>query len=125
MPLVSHPAPNFAIPAVVHRFAESLDGNAIELCGKLRWNGERATPANDVFSFGLLFFELISGRRALSDKTLSEILARLRSPHLPTSLANELPEAYRELVIGMLALDPGSRPTAESLHIALRERKLG
>src|SRR5579863_9721682 len=76
-----------------------------------RWAGERATPAHDVFAFGLIFFELMSGRRALSDRTLSEILAKIRNPGFPALLASELPETYRQLLVATLAQEPAFRPT--------------
>jgi alkyl hydroperoxide reductase subunit AhpC/predicted Ser/Thr protein kinase len=86
-----------------------------------QWTGDPATPASDIFSFGLIFFELMTGRRALSEETLTGLRARLRDPQFPVSLASELPESYRETLIATLAMDPTSRPTAERLRISFRE----
>lgn len=86
-----------------------------------QWEGEPATPSSDVFAFGLIFFELMTGRRALPDESLSGLRARLRDPQFPFLLAGELLEPFRETLISILASDPISRPTADSLQIRLRE----
>lgn len=86
-----------------------------------QWAGERASAASDVFAFGLIFFELLIGRRALPEETLTGLRARLQNPQFSDSLAAEMPETYRTLFSAMLALDPRSRPTAASLQIRLRE----
>ena len=81
-----------------------------------QWMGEPATPASDVFAFGLIFFELMTGRRALPEESLTGLLARLQNPRFPLLLAGELPEPFRETLIAMLAMDPRSRPTADRLR---------
>jgi alkyl hydroperoxide reductase subunit AhpC/predicted Ser/Thr protein kinase len=77
-----------------------------------QWSGDAATPASDVFAFGLIFFELITGRRALAGERLADLASQLRDPRLPAALAGELPEPFRELLIAVLAADPAARPTA-------------
>jgi serine/threonine protein kinase len=77
-----------------------------------QWSGEAPAPASDVFAFGLIFFELITGRRALAGERLADLASQLRDPRLPAALAGELPEPYRELLIAVLATDPAARPTA-------------
>jgi serine/threonine-protein kinase len=86
-----------------------------------QWMGEPATPESDVFAFGLIFFELMTSRRALPEGSLNELLESLRDPQLPVRLAGELPERFRETTIAMLAMDPRSRPTAENLQVRFRE----
>jgi alkyl hydroperoxide reductase subunit AhpC len=86
-----------------------------------QWKGELTTLSSDIFAFGLIFFELMCGRRALCEERLPKLIARLRNPQFATSLAAEFPEPYRETLIGMLATDPASRPTAESLRLRFRE----
>ncbi len=87
-----------------------------------RWAGERATPAQDMYSFGLIFFELLSGRRALPDMTFSELIATVRNPEFPATLTCELPEPYRQLLTATLAHEPSFRPTADAVRTWLREK---
>ena len=37
-----------------------------------RWRGDPATPAGDMFTFGLMFFEVMTGRRALAEGRRSQ-----------------------------------------------------
>ena len=77
-----------------------------------QWRGEMPAPASDVFAFGLIFFELITGRRALAGERLADLAHQHRDPRLPAALAGELPEPFRELLIAVLASDPAARPAA-------------
>lgn len=73
--------------------------------------GQRATTASDVFAFGLILFEMLSGQKALSDTSLGTILARLQTQDLGARLAPRVPTPYRDLLKAMLARVPGERPT--------------
>jgi alkyl hydroperoxide reductase subunit AhpC/tRNA A-37 threonylcarbamoyl transferase component Bud32 len=77
-----------------------------------QWRGEVPAAASDVFAFGLIFFELITGRRALAGERLADLAHQHRDPRLPVALAGQLPEPFRELFIAVLASDPAARPTA-------------
>ena len=74
-------------------------------------SGDPATPASDVFAFGLLLFELATAERALPDSHLGEILKRLDNPHLAVELAAAMPSAWRAVAESMLARNPARRPT--------------
>ncbi len=53
-------------------------------------------------------------RAARARRAFARLVARLRNPQFANLLAAEIPEHYRETLIGMLAMEPKSRPTAES-----------
>ncbi|HTU25490.1 MAG TPA: serine/threonine-protein kinase, partial [Pirellulales bacterium] len=72
--------------------------------------GDPATPASDVFAFGLLLFELSTAERALPDANLAQILMRLENPRLAAELAAAMPPAWRALAESMLAHNPALRP---------------
>jgi eukaryotic-like serine/threonine-protein kinase len=73
-------------------------------------SGDAATPASDVFAFGLLLFELSTAERALPDAHVGGILKRLDNPHLAAELAAAMPSAWRAVAESMLARDPARRP---------------
>jgi serine/threonine protein kinase len=73
--------------------------------------GTRATPASDVFAFGLTLFEMLTGRMALPDPSLAAILARLQNQELGPRLAPQVDEPYRDLLAAMLAREAARRPT--------------
>lgn len=75
--------------------------------------GQRAAPASDIYSLGLLLLEALTGRRAFAEQTPHEALAaRLaRSPEIPSAL----PADWRGLLSAMTALDPQHRPDAAAV----------
>jgi eukaryotic-like serine/threonine-protein kinase len=79
--------------------------------------GEDVTEATDVYSLGLLLLEALTGERAYPGTPTEAALARLsRQPEVPDSL----PAEWAHLVEGMTALDPGARPSADTVAGRLR-----
>jgi alkyl hydroperoxide reductase subunit AhpC len=70
--------------------------------------GQPATEASDVFTFGLLVYEMLTGRRAFEGSTVLEVLDRVRSVD-PEELAGHVPEPFTSLIFGALQPDPAQR----------------
>jgi tetratricopeptide (TPR) repeat protein len=88
------------------------------LVGTLRYmspeqsRGEPAQPASDVFSLGLLFFELISGRHPFhADSTIGVLHGIQSAPPVASGGGPELDA----LVFDMLAKDPRQRPAVSDV----------
>jgi beta-lactam-binding protein with PASTA domain len=83
--------------------------------------GELVTSASDVYSLGLVLFEMLTGQRAWTgDSTGAVAVARLAGdPPLPSSLNPEVPPALDAIVMAALARQPSDRPTAGQLSHAL------
>ncbi len=77
-------------------------------------SGSAVSPASDIFAFGLILYEMITGQRAFQAAGFVELLQLLQKPD-HTSLADNLQPPYRELVRACLAQDPAERPSAEAL----------
>lgn len=73
--------------------------------------GLPCTPTSDVFSFGLTFFEMLTGRRALAENSAVRLFLRLESEDLASLLAQQLADPYRQLMLELLAREPEQRPT--------------
>jgi serine/threonine protein kinase len=73
--------------------------------------GEPATPASDVFSFGLTWCEMLTGRPAHTQVGIVEHILRLRTADLASELTPQVAPPYRDLLAAMLARDPARRPT--------------
>ena len=79
--------------------------------------GERATPAADIYSLGLVLLEALVGRRAYMGGPMEAALARLHeAPLIPTSL----PSGWPALLSRMTAFAPCDRPSASEVEQVLR-----
>ncbi|HVM29319.1 MAG TPA: Stk1 family PASTA domain-containing Ser/Thr kinase, partial [Candidatus Limnocylindrales bacterium] len=83
--------------------------------------GELVTTASDIYSLGLVLFEMLTGRRAWTGDSAGAVaVARLAGdPPAPSSLQPGVPPALDAIVRRALARAPGDRPTAADLSAAL------
>lgn len=85
-------------------------------------NGEEAGPASDLYSIGVMLFELLTGRLPFVAPTPLGVL-RMHADSPPprlSSLVPDLPEPLVDTVARCLAKDPAERyPSAEELRFAL------
>ncbi len=86
--------------------------------------GEEAGPAGDLYSLGVVTYQLLSGRLPYEASSLSELTLK-QQRELPPSLDVVVPEVAPTLgqaVAMALSIDPDDRPTdAAALERALRE----
>jgi serine/threonine-protein kinase len=78
-----------------------------------------AQPPADVFAFGVIAFEMLAGRRPYENMPTFLGLALAPAPPSFASLVPSLPAATATLLDACLARDPGARPSAAELAVAL------
>jgi hypothetical protein len=81
--------------------------------------GREVTTKSDLYSLGLVLYELFTGRRAYDAKTLGELVAQHESGSLtaPTSLVKTLDPVIERAILRCLETDPARRP-ATALVVA-------
>lgn len=103
------------------------DGRAFGLTGTPAYmapeqcHGYPASPQSDVFSLGLIVFEMLSGRRAMAETNLVHLILHLQEENLAEELASQVPPAFRPLLSDMLANNPANRPSMNAIEHQLRQ----
>jgi beta-lactam-binding protein with PASTA domain len=83
--------------------------------------GDSATAASDIYSLGLVMYEMLTGQRAFSGDSPAAVAVARLSGGVPSPMAvrAEVPPALDAIVRWCLAVDPARRPTAAELSTAL------
>ncbi|HZM99596.1 MAG TPA: serine/threonine-protein kinase, partial [Pyrinomonadaceae bacterium] len=83
-------------------------------------DGKPPTIRSDIYSLGLVLYELFTGKRAFDASTLDELLKLRRSdsaPTTPTSLVKDLEPVIESIIDRCMQKDPARRP-ASALQVA-------
>jgi hypothetical protein len=85
--------------------------------------GDDVGPPSDIFSLGIVLYELASGARAFAGASAMETIAAIikDTPRPLREVAPSAPPAFAGLVHRCLARDPAARPTATELADALAQ----
>ncbi|MFO0598619.1 MAG: protein kinase [Myxococcaceae bacterium] len=86
--------------------------------------GESAAPSMDLYSLGVIAFELFTNRLPFVHESLTRMLLAHQNepPPRPSSLAPGLPVVLDDFVLKLLAKDPADRyATAEQLRVRIQQ----
>src|SRR5215813_4245829 len=77
-----------------------------------QYNGNELTPAADVYSLGVILYEMLSGMVPFSGSTPAEIAQKHANdlPHSPREIVAAIPEDIEHDVLHALEKQPGDRP---------------
>jgi serine/threonine-protein kinase len=112
---------DFGLAGLVEEFGEgaALEGTP-EYMSPEQLEGRELTSRSDIYSLGLVIYELFTGRKAFSAKTLNELLRLRRTESLPESpsrYVKDLDPLVERVIERCLSADPKERP-ASALQVA-------
>jgi protein kinase-like protein len=81
--------------------------------------GKEVTPKSDIYSLGLVLYEILTGKRAFEASTLQELVSLRESGTItnPSTLVRDLDPLIERVILRCLETDPGKRP-ASALQVA-------
>jgi protein kinase-like protein len=81
--------------------------------------GKEVTVKSDLYSLGLVLYEILTGKRAFDASTLPELMKQREksSPASPSSLVRDLDPVVERVILRCLEYDPAQRP-ASALQVA-------
>ncbi|MGH7965756.1 MAG: serine/threonine-protein kinase PknK [Candidatus Binatia bacterium] len=114
-------------PAALTQAAESVGTGAGILVGTVRYmspeqaHGQALTSATDIFSLGIVFYELATGQHPFGAESALAVLEAIssQSPLPPAQLNPEIPSSLDALILRMLEKEARLRPTAVEVEAAL------
>ncbi len=82
--------------------------------------GKDASARSDIYSLGLVFYELFTGKRAFEGATIRELLRKQEESSFthPSSLVSDINPVVERVILRCLEKEPRSRP-ASALQVAL------
>jgi serine/threonine-protein kinase len=84
--------------------------------------GRPAGPPADLYAFGVLCFHMLTGQLPFIGTTPMEVMEKHvhSPPPIPHEINKEIPKALSELILKLLAKEPGERPDAQQVKADLR-----
>ncbi|MGV3619648.1 MAG: protein kinase domain-containing protein [Archangium sp.] len=84
--------------------------------------GRPAGPPADLYAFGILCFHMLTGRLPFIGTTPMEVMEKHvhEPPPVPHEINKEIPKALSELILKLLAKEPGERPDSAHVKADLR-----
>jgi serine/threonine-protein kinase len=98
-------------PAITLRQAGALIGTPRYMAPE-QYEGNGLTPAADVYSLGVILYEMLTGMAPFTGSTPLEIAAKHMSdpPHAPRTIVAAIPEDIERVVLHALEKDAAERP---------------
>jgi hypothetical protein len=83
--------------------------------------GQEVTVRSDIYSLGLVLYELFTGRRAFEGRTLAELTRKHRDEHPidPSAIVPDLDPSIERTILACLEKDPRRRPPSASAVAAM------
>jgi serine/threonine-protein kinase len=110
---------DFGIAALASEDRREISGTPAYMSPE-QLEGHELTVKSDIYSLGLVLYEVFTGKKAFEASSLQELLRLRRSDSTPTSPAEHVPELdplVERVIFRCLERDPAKRP-ASALQVA-------
>ncbi len=116
IPAATLPDPEDATQSIVHTEAGTIFGSPAYMAPEL-WEGAPATVQSDLYSFGVMLYQLLTGRLPIEAANAHEFLEKLRSvrPIPVRTIRKDVPRSMAALVAACMDHDPERRPATAAL----------
>ncbi|HKU73683.1 MAG TPA: serine/threonine-protein kinase [Pyrinomonadaceae bacterium] len=110
---------DFGIAALATEDRREMSGTPAYMSPE-QLDGRELTPKSDIYSLGLVLYEIFTGKKAFEASSMQELLKLRRSDSTPTSPAQYVPELdplIERVIFRCLERDPAKRPVT-TLQVA-------
>ncbi len=109
---------DFGLAGLAHEIQDVRSGTPAYMAPE-QLAGKEVTVRSDIYSLGLVLYELFTGRAAFDGKTLEEIVRvrRESTPHRPSTFVRDLDPVVERAILHCLEAEPQDRP-ASALMVA-------
>ncbi|HEY3129894.1 MAG TPA: protein kinase, partial [Acidobacteriota bacterium] len=119
----------YSAETVIETVPGILSGTAPYMSPEQARGGTLLSSATDIFSLGVVLYELATGRGPFAAESVLATLHAIisQAPPTPSRLNCEIPSSLEALILQMLEKEPSRRPTAEEVEASLADigRKRG
>jgi predicted Ser/Thr protein kinase len=107
---------DFGLAGIAHEIEDVRSGTPAYMAPE-QLAGREVTVRSDIYSLGLVLYELFTGKPAFDGKTLEEIVRVRRdsTPHRPSTLVRDMDPAVERVILHCLETDPDARPSTALL----------
>jgi len=112
-------APYLTDFGVASRPGTEASGGSLIAASPQSLTGDSPQPADDIFAFGGLMYELVSGRSPYSSATTDDDILKTVPPLLNAASGDRVPTPVQQLVANMLDKEASVRPDAQTVSDTL------
>ncbi|MGA2372122.1 MAG: protein kinase domain-containing protein [Candidatus Korobacteraceae bacterium] len=109
---------DFGLAGVAHEIEDVRSGTPAYMAPE-QIAGKEVTARSDIYSMGLVLYELFTGKAAFDGKTLEDVVRVRRdsTPNRPSTLVRDMDPAVERAILHCLEAEPENRP-ASALMVA-------
>ncbi|HEY1732054.1 MAG TPA: protein kinase [Terriglobales bacterium] len=110
---------DFGLAGIAHEIEDVRSGTPAYMAPE-QLAGKEVTERSDIYSLGLVLYELFTGKAAFDGKTLDEIVRVRRdsTPHRPSTIVRDMDPLVERAILHCLEADPENRPATALLVAA-------